>query len=192
MIESLYGPFRKWSEKGSVMIISDTHFEDFDRDVMGYSISDEEQAEILRRTCHKFDVLVHLGDVGNPEFLKSVRSRKVLIMGNHDQSAERFEPYFDEIYQGPLIIGERILLSHEPVFGIPFLFNFHGHDHNPENRGDAFHMNLASNVCGYRPINLGAAIKGGVLRNVKSIHRMTIDEAAERKRVRNEEREAST
>ena len=184
MIESLYEPFRKWSEKGSVLFIGDTHFKDPDRDVMGYSISEEEQVEILRRACHKCDVLVHLGDVGDPEFLKAIRSRKILIMGNHDQSAERFRPYFDEIYQGPLIIGERILLSHEPVFGTPFLFNFHGHDHNPENKGDGLHMNLASNVCGYEPANLGKLIKNGILRNVKSIHRMTIDDAAERKKTR--------
>ena len=28
MIETLYEPFREWSSKGSVWIISDTHFDD--------------------------------------------------------------------------------------------------------------------------------------------------------------------
>ena len=31
------------------------------------------------------------------------------------------------------------------------------------------------NVCGYTPINLGKIIKEGVLADVPSIHRMTID-----------------
>ena len=32
MIETLYKPFQKWSEKGSVYLISDTHFDDIDRE----------------------------------------------------------------------------------------------------------------------------------------------------------------
>ena len=42
------------------------------------------------------------------------------------------------------------------------------------------HINLAANVCGYTPINLGKIIKEGVLADVPSIHRMTIDRQAER------------
>ena len=34
MIETLYPVFRKWSEKGSVYIVSDTHFEDSDCKLM--------------------------------------------------------------------------------------------------------------------------------------------------------------
>jgi hypothetical protein len=37
------------------------------------------------------------------------------------------------------------------------------------------HINLGANVCGYTPINLGKMIKEGVLADVPSIHRMTID-----------------
>ncbi|MBQ8279113.1 MAG: hypothetical protein IJZ23_04670 [Roseburia sp.] len=36
-------------------------------------------------------------------------------------------------------------------------------------------INLVANVCGYTPINLGKIIKEGVLADVPSIHRMTID-----------------
>lgn len=39
MIDSLYPCFRYWSEKGSVYLISDTHFKDLDRAFMGYNIS---------------------------------------------------------------------------------------------------------------------------------------------------------
>jgi len=42
------------------------------------------------------------------------------------------------------------------------------------------HINLAANVYGYTPINLGKIIKDGVLADVPSIHRMTIDRQVER------------
>ena len=38
MIKTLYPCFQHWSEKGSVWIISDTHFDDCDREYMGYNI----------------------------------------------------------------------------------------------------------------------------------------------------------
>ena len=64
MIKSLYPCFQHWSEKGSVYLISDTHFNDLDREYMGYFISNEEQFELIKNTCHKNDTLIHLGDVG--------------------------------------------------------------------------------------------------------------------------------
>lgn len=59
----------------------------------------------------------------------------------------------------------------------------HGHDHNnvePYKEG-CKHINLAANVCGYTPINLGKIIKEGVLADVQSIHRLTIDGASMKK-----------
>ena len=37
------------------------------------------------------------------------------------------------------------------------------------------YINLAANVCGYTPFNLGKAIKDGVLADIDSIHRFAID-----------------
>ena len=39
------------------------------------------------------------------------------------------------------------------------------------------HINLASNVCNYTPINLGELIKDGVLSKIQNYHRITIDNA---------------
>ena len=47
-------------------------------------------------------------------------------------------------------------------------------------------MPVAANVCGYTPINLGKIIKDGILSDIESIHRVTIDRAVERKMKRNE------
>ncbi len=43
------------------------------------------------------------------------------------------------------------------------------------------HLNLAANVCGYTPVNLGKLIKDGILSDIDSIHRITIDHAVEKK-----------
>ena len=109
--------------------------------------------------------------------------KKILILGNHDAKGV-YAYYFDEIYTGPLFIAEKILLSHEPVYGLPWCLNIHGHDHNnvePYKEG-CKHINLAASVCGYTPINLGKIIREGVLADVPSIHRMTINRASEKRK----------
>ena len=80
-------------------------------------------------------------------------------------------------------VAEKILLSHEPVYGLPWCLNIHGHDHSgmEDYREDCKYLNLAANVCGYTPVSLGKIIKDGILSDVPSIHRMTIDRAVEKK-----------
>ena len=181
MIESLYPCFQHWSEEGGVYLVSDTHFTDLDREYMGYYISNEDQWYFLNSTCHRFDTLVHLGDVGDLEYIKRLRCYKVLIMGNHDQSIEKMEEVFDEVYSGPVWISQKLVLSHEPLTiqtwdtAQTIAFNIHGHDHNDIKRD--FHLNLAQNVYGYVPLNLKQFIKSGELKKINDIHRTTIDNA---------------
>ena len=91
MIPTLYPCFQQWSKRGAVYIISDTHFDDIDRKYMGYHISNEDQFHLLKTTCHKNDTLIHLGDVGNVEWIKKLNCYKVIIMGNHDQGISNFK-----------------------------------------------------------------------------------------------------
>ena len=101
-------------------------------------------------------------------------------MGNHDETASKFKDFFDEIYTGPLFISEKILLSHEPI-DLSFCLNIHGHNHAGKQFPDKNHINLASNVCGYKPMNLKSIIELGYLSKISSIHRETIDNATKRK-----------
>ena len=86
---------------------------------------------------------------------------------------------FDEIYGGPLFIGEKILLSHEPI-DLPFGLCIHGHCHSEKgfyNERNKF--NVCSNTVGFEPQNLSEIIKAGFLKRVETIHRLTIDKASE-------------
>ena len=180
MSKTLYPEFRRWSEKGSVWLVSDTHFDDVNRSYMGYKISSHEQLALIKEFCHKNDTLIHLGDVGNPEYLKNVRCYKVIIMGNHDRGPSYYENYFNEIYEGPLFISKKILLSHEPMIGNCY-FNVHGHDHDDSHGGviDNTHLNIVPNIFGYLPLNLKTLIDTGVLKNIPSIHRLAIEKQKE-------------
>lgn len=179
MITTLYDKFKPWSAKGSIYIISDTHFEDADCKLMDANwISPQDHVNIIKQVAHRNDTLIHLGDVGNPKWMEQIKAYKILIMGNHDQSATKFKPYFDEIYTGPLFIAKKILLSHELINGGNWWFNIHGHDHNKENKFSWNEVNLASNVVDFSLFDLGTAIKGGMLKNTDGIHRDTIDKAS--------------
>ncbi len=184
MIATLYEPFRHWSETGSVYILSDLHFADSNCHLIAPDwVSPEEQIDIINRIVMKNDTFVCLGDVGNPKYIPMIKARKkILLLGNHDPKGA-YKEYFDEVYAGPLFIAPQILLSHEPVHGLPWCLNIHGHDHN---NAESYvegckHINLAADVCGYTPINLGKIIKEGVLSDIDSIHRITINRAVERK-----------
>ena len=88
---------------------------------------------------------------------------------------------FDEVYEGPLVVSEKVILSHEPIQGIPFMFNVHGHVHNKDFKGDETHLNVCAEAIDCTPINLISFIAGGGLGKVAGIHRETIDYATKRK-----------
>ena len=88
---------------------------------------------------------------------------------------------FDEVYEGPLMIAEKLILSHEPV-DVPWAYNIHGHDHQGHKRKN--HTNVCVDVTGYQPINMNQWMKSGAMARVETIHRDTIDKATERKKKR--------
>ncbi len=88
---------------------------------------------------------------------------------------------FDEVYEGPLMIAEKLILSHEPV-DVPWAYNIHGHDHQGHKRKN--HTNVCVDVAGYQPINMNQWMKSGAMAHVETIHRDTIDKATVRKQKR--------
>ena len=92
MIESLYKPFQKWSEKGTIWVFSDPHFEDED---LVHAYDDRSSADELVRRINskvgKCDTLICLGDVGALSYVPFLRGYKVLVMGNHDAGKTLYE-----------------------------------------------------------------------------------------------------
>lgn len=84
---------------------------------------------------------------------------------------------FDEVYTGPIMISEKLMLSHEPIKGCDWCMNVHGHDHSRSHKNDKYHFNVCADVIGYEPINFNKWMKKGHLANIVSIHRDTIDRA---------------
>lgn len=184
MIDQLYRQFKLWSEGGSVYILSDLHLNDPDCKYMDENwISVEEQIHNILSVYHLYDTFICLGDIGDLQQLKDewnnkrydMSPKRILITGNHDNSSVKDKSFWTEIYDGPLFISPKIVLSHEPIYGLDWCMNIHGHDHDPNHKGDEHHLNVAANVIGYKPINLGREIKRGLLRNCDGIHRYTID-----------------
>lgn len=232
MIAGLYDCFKHWSENGTVWIYSDTHFSDKDLAAgVASRPSDEEQVKMINSKVGRKDTLIHLGDVGNLDYVKKLRGYKILICGNHDightaykrqvitqlfskelytkeqvldlmktmypncrynieerlQLGSFFEAsadnmLFDEVYPGPLMIGEKLILSHEPL-GCTWAYNIHGHMHQGSKKG-TYSFNCCAEAINYTPINFNQWMKQGYLSHVESIHRTTIDTATKRKKKR--------
>lgn len=91
---------------------------------------------------------------------------------------------FDEVYTGVLVIGEKLMLSHEPIKGCDWCMNIHGHDHSRSHKNDIYHFNVCADVIGYEPINFNKWMKEGHLAPIVSIHRDTIDNATARAKKR--------
>lgn len=182
MYKHLYDCFAHWYHGGTIYFYSDPHFADADvKAIRKNYIGDEEQIKRIRSKVGKNDTLIILGDVGDKEFLKKIRGYKVLILGNHDSGASTYKDYVDEVYEGVLMISDKILLSHEPV-DFPYALNIHGHDHSGCEKMKTPHLNVCAEHINYTPISFKQIIEGGALKNISSIHRETIDAATERKK----------
>lgn len=235
MYKSLYDCFAHWfnNGRGQVYFYSDPHFSDEEmKHLRANYIGDEEQVKRINSKIGKCDTLVILGDVGNTDWVRKIRGRKILVMGNHDSGASNYirrikmvenrsdfcpkcgktvtrdyatlascgpdyawcnkcgtvkpeeDKYednhlFDEVYEGPVFISEKILLSHEPIDS-PYALNIHGHDHSKRTYNDDHHLNMCAENIDYTPVSLKDIVRSGALKKIDSIHRVTIDTATER------------
>ena len=183
MYKGVYDSFARWfnDKRGGIWFYSDPHFSDEEMKYIRKNyIGDEEQVARINSKVGKHDTLIILGDIGNKEFLKKIHAHIVLILGNHDAGATTYEGYADEIYEGPLFISDKILLSHEPM-GSPYSVNIHGHDHANGYYRDENHINVCAEHIDYTPISLRNLIKAGAFKNILTIHRAAIDHANARK-----------
>ncbi len=200
MHKGLYDCFKHWYHGGQIYLIGDPHFGDPEMQYLRKNyIGDEELVKRINSKVGKNDTIIILGDVGEVEWVSKLRGYKILIMGNHDKGASNYtrkyldvitsdnekmpikvdNRLFDEVYEGCLIISDKIILSHEPV-DFPYALNIHGHCHGHESK-DEMHINLCAENIDYTPVSLKSIINSGRLKKIQNIHRECIDRATERK-----------
>ena len=88
---------------------------------------------------------------------------------------------FDEIYAGPLVIAEKLILSHEPIPNLSWALNLHGHVHNPHSKNDTYHFNCCCERHDFYPINLNQFMKQGYSSTIMPLHRQAIEKAIKRR-----------
>ena len=89
---------------------------------------------------------------------------------------------FDEVYEGPLMLNDRLIISHEDIYPLPsYMMNFHGHRHDKPHDVDSQHKNFCAEAIDYCPVSLLKLLKEGALKDIESIHRHAVDRAVERK-----------
>lgn len=177
----------RWKDYQDVYLYSDPHFGDIElQNSIKRRPSDEEQLKLINSKIGRKSIFICLGDVGDIEYAKRIRGYKILILGNHDSGITNYQDIFDEIYAGPLIIGEKLILSHEPIEHINWAMNVHGHIHDLRRQNDKYHYNVCADHINYTPVNLNQLLKTGFTSKINSIHRQTINEATIRKKEKNE------
>ena len=182
-IASLYECFNHWHAQGAVWLYSDPHFGD--KDLAEGQVNrpdDETQIKMINSKVGKKDTLIILGDVGDIECAKRLKGYKILICGNHDAGHTTYKEVFNEVYTGPLMIGEKLILSHEPL-GCTWAYNIHGHMHQGSKKG-TYSFNCCAEAINFTPVNFNQWMKQGYLAHVDSLHRTTIDTATKRKQKR--------
>ena len=238
-LPGVYPIFNKiWKDCQTCYIISDTHFNDPDLiHVYTDRPTAEQQVKLINSKVGKMDALIHLGDVGNVNYIRQLKGAiKILICGNHDVGISNYQKHiwtkkfdkreyqkhealdemkriypdcsytitdgfnfssclgyweiyadnclFDLVFTGPVLIGEKLILSHEPVEGLDWCMNVHGHTHDRNIVNDTYHFNVCADVIDYTPINFNKWMKDGHFAKIQSLHRQTIDEATDRRRRR--------
>lgn len=122
--------------------------------------------ECIEKWLHKLapeDTFYFLGDFGRPNsktlselvrIFVEAKCHKVVIRGNHDHETETeiMKTLFDEVYDYPIYISNRIVLSHFPCNVWKDQINIHGHLHGSV-------LNFTNHICAsihvaqYQPIN---------------------------------------
>lgn len=187
----------KVGRKDLVICLGDVGDESFIKKLKGYKVlimgnHDRGESNYLR---YEYEEQVDLDSKKEDmsenfhHFRYSVESKLIAELENgvksYSTNSVKYAVYdnqlFDEVYDGPIFINDKILLSHEPI-KIPFGINIHGHTHGATRYEYWTDNSVMINVCldtrEYEPVRLDKVIQGF---KTKDIHRLTINNAIVKK-----------
>lgn len=169
-----------------------------------YVNTQEEAKEVVRSRTYVGGTISNSKKFNIPDKYVDLRIRKCSDnRWGYDYEVLGDNHLFDEIYDGPLFINQKILLSHERI-ELPFVINIHGHEHTSSFitckndagfnfgvlasdlwckvlYGHSYCINCAADVIRFKPIRLDKLLKYVPQSCVKSIHEMCIEEATGKK-----------
>ena len=125
---------------------------------------------VIRKTTTLNDCEIEIERYGEAQEVGLDKHIQTTIEDNH---------LFDEVYEGPLFINDKIVLSHVPFDS--FALNIHGHKHDLPYKYDDKHLNMCAEAIDYLPVSLITLLKSGVASQVDSLNRIAIDRATENK-----------
>lgn len=151
---------------------------------------DSSANNLKRQIYHsKYDADVYTLDGAREDFEKYHSRESLYIYYTEDWDIQHmpFHYYtfigdnklFDLVFKGPLIIGEKVILSHEHI-AVPGMYNLHGHHHSPNWQDTPERMCLCMEKINYTPLNLKKLLTDGRLKNIESLHHQTIERAKAR------------
>lgn len=115
----------------------------------------------FNKVVGKNDVVYILGDISwlntqsTKQIIKSLNGFKFLVKGNHDRKGNQYyrNMGFIEVYDHPIILDDKIALSHRPLY--TNYLNIHGHTHNvKENKKGTNNFCVSVEMINYTPISL--------------------------------------
>lgn len=96
MTDKFLYPCFKWP--GAIWLYTDPHFNDSEMQYIRKNyIGDDEQIKRINSKVGKHDTIVFLGDIGDVSFIKRIRGYKVLVKGNHDNGASKYQRVVNRI-----------------------------------------------------------------------------------------------
>lgn len=136
--------------KPRVFFVSDTHFGQasrVERNLVPFKSVEEMNKELVRRWNNKVapnDIVYHLGDFGDYDFVKQLNGKITLICGNYEKTELKkdFDGFRkklldlgfvdvirDGMYLEPEVLGERVYLTHKPTDHAKNCKTIFGHVH---------------------------------------------------------------
>lgn len=107
-------------------------------------------------------VVWFLGDLGDKEgisyTLPKLKGHKILILGNHDTFSKKYyNNFFEEVYDSPVFVNRRVVISHHPIPVESGILNVHGHTHMIKVKSNQ-HLNACPEHFNYSPVNFAKDI----------------------------------
>lgn len=125
------------------------------------------------------NIVWFLGDLGDKEGISytipKLKGRKILILGNHDNFSKKYyNNFFEEVYDSPVFVNRRVVISHHPIPVEKGILNVHGHTHMINLKSDQ-HLNACPEHFEYKPIGFAKEIMS-VLNNMEKPDRRFLHE----------------